>query len=40
MGIMGQKLPDDFKYVIVGDVFMRPYPTKFNRNDSTVTFYK
>ena len=40
MGIMGQKLPDTFKYVIVGDVFMRPYPTKFNRNDSTVTFYK
>lgn len=40
MGIMGAELPDDFKYVIVGDVFMRPYPTKFNKNDSTVTFYK
>lgn len=40
MGIMGADLPDDFKYVIVGDVFMRPYPTKFNRNDSTVTFFK
>lgn len=40
MGIMGADLPEDFKYVIVGDVFMRPYPTKFSRNDSTVTFYK
>jgi len=40
MGIMGADLPDDFKYVIVGDVFMRPYPTKFNKNNSTVTFYK
>ena len=40
MGIMGADLPDDFKYVIVGDVFMRRYPTKFSRNDSTVTFYK
>jgi len=40
MGIMGADLPDDFKYVIVGDVFMRPYPTKFSRDDSTVTFYK
>jgi len=40
MGIMGADLPEDFKYVIVGDVFMRPYPTHFNKNDSTVTFYK
>ena len=40
MGIMGSDLPEDFKYVIVGDVFMRPYPTKFSRDDNTVTFYK
>lgn len=40
MGIMGADLPDDFNYVIVGDVFMRPYPTKFNRDDNTVTFYR
>jgi len=40
MGIMGADLPADFKYVIVGDVFMRPFPTKFNRDDNTVTFYK
>ena len=40
MGIAGADLPADFKYVIVGDVFMRPYPTKFNRDDNTVTFYQ
>ena len=40
MGIMGADLPDDFKYVIVGDVFMRPYPTEFNRDTNQVTFYK
>merc|ERR1712113_1108913 len=40
MGIAGADLPDDFKYVIVGDVFMRKYPTHFNKNDNTVTFYK
>jgi len=40
MGIMGADLPEDFKYVIVGDVFMRPYPTKFSRDDNTVTFFK
>merc|ERR1739845_325122 len=27
MGIMGADLPEDFKYVIVGDVFMRKFPT-------------
>ena len=40
MGIQGADLPDDFKYVIVGDVFMRAYPSKFSLNDKTVTFYK
>ena len=40
MGIMGADLPDDFKYVIVGDVFMRPYPCKFDKNAKTVTFYQ
>lgn len=40
MGIMSMAVPDDFHYIIVGDVFMRPYPTYFNRNDDTVTFYK
>jgi len=40
MGIMGQDLPDTFKYMIVGDVFMRRYPTHFNGNDNTVTFFQ
>ena len=40
MGIQGADLPDDFKYVIVGDVFMRVYPSKFSLDDKTVTFYK
>ena len=40
MGIMGADLPEDFKYVIVGDVFMRAYPTKFDRDNKTVTFYQ
>lgn len=39
MGIMSMELPADFNYMIVGDVFMRPYPTHFNRNDNTVSFY-
>lgn len=39
MGIMGMDLPDGFDYFIVGDVFMRPYATHFNRNDDTVSFY-
>lgn len=40
MGIVGANLPDDFHYVIFGDVFMRPYPPKFSLDDETVTFYK
>jgi hypothetical protein len=39
MGIMSMPVPEGFDYVIVGDVFMRPYPTHFSRNDDTVTFY-
>jgi hypothetical protein len=39
MGIMSMDVPEGFHYMIVGDVFMRPYPTKFNGNDNTVTFY-
>ena len=33
-------LPSDFRYAIVGDVFMRPFPTPFHRDDNTVTFYQ
>jgi len=41
MGIMSMEVPEGytFPYIIVGDVFMRPYPCHFNQNDNTVTFY-
>jgi len=39
LGFMPMEVPDDFKYLIVGDAFMRKYPTFFNKNDNTVTFY-
>jgi len=39
MGIMAMAVPDGFDYIIVGDVFMRPYATHFSRNDNTVSFY-
>ena len=35
MGIAAMDLPDGFNYFIVGDVFMRPYPTHFNKNNNT-----
>jgi len=40
MGIMGMDVPEGFDYIITGDVFMRPYPTLFDKNNKTVTFYK
>ena len=40
MGIMGMDVPDGFNYIIVGDVFMRPYPTHFDKTNKTVSFYK
>jgi len=40
MGFMSAKTPDNFHYLIVGDVFMRKYPTFFNGNDNTVSFYQ
>lgn len=40
LGISGADLPDDFNYFIVGDVFLRPYPAHFNKNDNTVSFYE
>ena len=39
MGIMSMPVPDGFNYVIVGDVFLRPYAAHFSRNDNTVSFY-
>jgi len=40
MGIMSMATPAGFDYVIVGDVFMRAYPTYFNRDTNSVTFFK
>jgi len=39
MGIMGMDTPAGFDYVIVGDVFIRKYPSYFNLTDNTVSFY-
>jgi len=39
LGIAGMEVPTGFNYIIFGDVFMRPYPSYFNMNDNTVTFY-
>lgn len=41
MGIMAQAVPagKTFPYVIVGDVFFRPYSPCFSREKDTVTFY-
>jgi hypothetical protein len=39
MGFMAMDVPDGFNYLIVGDAFMRKFPTYFNGNDNTVTFY-
>ena len=39
MGIMGAEVPTGFNYMIIGDVFFRPYAPYFNKNDNTVTFF-
>lgn len=38
LGIQSMAFPAGFHYFIVGDVFMRKYPTYFNLNDNTVSF--
>jgi hypothetical protein len=38
MGIQSMAFPEGFNYFILGDVFMRKYPTYFNLNDNTVSF--
>jgi hypothetical protein len=30
--------PEGFNYFIIGDVFMRKYPSYFNLNENTVSF--
>lgn len=32
--------PEGFNYMIMGDVFMRKYPSYFNANDNTVSFQR
>jgi len=38
MGIQSMAFPAGFNYFILGDVFMRKYPTFFSLNDNTVSF--
>jgi len=38
LGIQSMDFPAGFNYFIVGDVFMRKYPSYFNLNDNTVSF--
>ena len=38
LGIQSMAFPAGFNYFILGDVFMRKYPSYFNLNDNTVAF--
>ena len=38
LGIQSMAFPEGFNYFIVGDVFMRKYPSYFNLDDNTVSF--
>ena len=38
LGVQSMAFPAGFNYFIMGDVFMRKYPTYFNLNDNTVSF--
>jgi len=38
MGLRGGPFPESFKYVIMGDVFMRRYPSLFDLDKNTVSF--
>lgn len=40
MGIQGMDFPSGFNYFILGDVFMRKYPSYFNRDQNTVSFLR
>lgn len=39
LGIQSMEVPEGFDYLIIGDVFMRPFPTKFDKDTNEVTFY-
>lgn len=38
LGVEAMAFPEGFNYLIMGDVFMRKYPSYFNLNDNTVSF--
>lgn len=38
IGVQSMDFPEGFNYFIMGDVFMRRYPSYFNLNDNTVSF--
>jgi hypothetical protein len=38
LGVEAMAFPEGFNYFILGDVFMRKYPSYFNLNDNTVSF--
>jgi hypothetical protein len=38
LGIQSMAFPAGFDYFIIGDVFMRKYPSYFNLNENTVSF--
>jgi len=38
IGVQSMAFPAGFDYFILGDVFMRKYPSYFNLNDNTVSF--
>jgi hypothetical protein len=40
LGIQSMAFPEGFNYMIMGDVFMRKYPSYFNANDNTVSFQR
>lgn len=40
LGIQALDFPSGFNYFIMGDVFMRKYPTYFDLNDNTVSFQR
>ena len=39
LGVQSIDAPEGFNYIIMGDVFMRPYPTKFDYDNNEVTFF-
>lgn len=40
MGLMGAQFPEGFDYMIIGDVFMRAYPSFFDKDNNRVGFLR